>query len=129
MATDKKYKTVLGELIRGEIKLPLETAQKKRIQLEKKQEKQSGSWIKLEEPADEINCVKVGDTKEKGKQCIKQRGYRMYVGRLEDMVRCNIEIRHKPIIIRTHKIRRMYIRKLYNLTFKKNIHSERLVNQ
>ena len=123
---------MLGELIRGEIKLPLETAQKKRIQLEKKQkkkEKQSGSWIKLEEPADEINCVKVGDTKEKGKQYIKQRGYRMYVGRLEDMVRCNMEIRHKPIIIRTHKIRRMYIRKLYNLTFKKNIHSERLVNQ
>ena len=73
--------------------------------------------------------MKVGDTKEKGKQYIKQKGYRMFVGNLEDMVRCNIEIRHKPIIIRTHKIRRMYIRKLYNLTFKKNIHSERLVNQ
>ena len=131
-ATDKEYKNVLRELIRGEVVLPLETAQKKKIQLEKKQkkqEKQSGSWIKLEEPADEINCVKVGDTKEKGTQYIKQRGYRMYVGRLEDMVRCNMEIRHKPIIIRTHKIRRMYIRKLYNLTFKKNIHSERLVNQ
>ena len=53
----------------------------------------------------------------------------MYVGRLEDMVRCNMEIRHKPIIIRTHKIRRMYIRKLYNLTFKKNIGSERPEHQ
>ena len=73
--------------------------------------------------------MKVGDTKEKGKQYIKQRGYKMYVGRLEDMVRCNMEIRHKPIIIRTHKIRRMYIRKLYNLTFKKNIGSERPEHQ
>ena len=73
--------------------------------------------------------MRVGDTKEKGKQYIKQRGYRMCVARLDDMVRCNIEIRHKPIIIRTHKIRRMYIRNLYNLTFKKNILSESLVNQ
>ena len=77
LATDQEYKNVLRELIRGEVVLPLETEQKKKIQLEKKQkkqEKQSGSWIKLEEPADEINCVKVGDTKEKEKQYIKQKG-------------------------------------------------------
>ena len=40
-ATDKEYKTVLGELIRGEIILPQESAQKKKIQLEKKTEKNS----------------------------------------------------------------------------------------
>ena len=39
LATDREYKTVLGELIRGEITLPQETAQKKKIQLEKKQKK------------------------------------------------------------------------------------------
>ena len=33
LATDKEYKTMLRELIRGEIKLPLETALKKKIQL------------------------------------------------------------------------------------------------
>ena len=49
----------------------------------------------------------------------------MYVERLEDMVRGNTEIRQKPNIVKTHKIRRMYVRKLYNLTFKKNIWSER----
>ena len=54
-ATDREYKTVLGELIRGEIILPQETAQKKKIHLEKKI-KQLGSWVNLEEPADEINC-------------------------------------------------------------------------
>ena len=75
-ATDQEYKNILRELIRGEVVLPLETEKKKKIQLEKKQkkqEKQTGSWIKLEEPADKINCVKVGDTSEKGKQYIKQK--------------------------------------------------------
>ena len=47
-ATDQEYKNVLRELIRGEAVHPLETTQKKKIKLEKKQEKQTGSWIKLE---------------------------------------------------------------------------------
>ena len=61
-ATDQEYKNILRELIRGEVVLPLETEKKKKIQLEKKQkkqEKQTCSWIKLEEPEDKINCVKI----------------------------------------------------------------------
>ena len=120
-ATDQEYKNILKELIRGEVVLPLETEKKKRIQLEKKQKNQQeqiGSWIKLEEPADEINCVEIGDISGKGKQYIKIKGYKMFAGNLEDMVGC--KNKHKPITVRTRKIRRMYIRILHNLTFKKN---------
>ena len=45
----------------------------------------------------------------------------MKVERLENMVRGNTETRHKLNIVKTHKIWRMYIRKLYNITFKNNI--------
>ena len=123
-ATDQEYKNILRELIMDKVALPLKIERNKRIILEKKQknqEERTGSWIKLEEPVDEINCVEIGEKRGKGKKHIKRKGYNMFVGKLEDVVGCKKE--HKPITVRTRRIRRMYIRILHNLTFKKN-HSD-----
>ena len=109
----------MGKLIRREIKLPHEIAQKEKIRLEKKIKK-SGSWVNLEEPADEINCEEVGATKEDGQQPIRSGGYKMYIQGLDDMVGGNPGVRQKQTILKTQKIRRMYIQKLYDLTFRKN---------
>ena len=42
----------------------------------------------------------------------------MFAGKLKDVVGYKNE--HKPITVRTRRIKRMYIRILHNLTFKKN---------
>ena len=57
----------------------------------------------------------------KGEKHIKKKGYNMFAGKLEDVVGCKKE--HKPITVRTRRIRGMYIKILHNLTFKKN-HSD-----
>ena len=48
----------------------------------------------------------------------------MYIQRLDYMVRGNTEFRQKPTIAKTHEINRIYIQKLYDLKFKKNIGRE-----
>ena len=134
-ATDQEYKSILKELIMDKVVLPLNIERKKRILLEKKQKNQeqlTGSWIKLEEPVDEINCVEIGEKRGKGKKHIKRKGYNMFAGKLVDVVGCNKEHKpklvdlvgcnkeDKPITFRIRRIKGMYIRILHNLTFKKN---------
>ena len=133
-ATDQEYKDILKDLILDKVALPQKIERKKRIILEKKQKnkkEQTGSWIKLEEPADEINLVEIGEKRRKGEKHIKKKGYNMFAGKLVDVVGCNKEHKpkledvmgcnkeHKPITFRMRRIKGMYIRILHNLTFKK----------
>ena len=130
-ATDQEYKDILKDLILDKVALPKKIERKKRIILEKKQKnkkEQTGSWIKLEEPADKINLVEMGEKRRKGGKLIKRKGYNMFVGKivdvvgydkehkpkLEDVMECN-----KPTTFRTRRIKGTYIRILHNLTFKK----------
>ena len=54
-AMESEYREILGKLIRHEIKLPHEVAQKGNIYLQKKR-KRSSSWVNMKEPRDEIEC-------------------------------------------------------------------------
>ena len=129
-ATDSEYKDILKDLIFDRVALPKKIERKKRIILEKKQKKkeETGSWIKLEEPEDEINLVEMGGKRRKGGNLIRRKGHKMYVGKIVDMVGYDKEHKpkledvmecNKPTTFRTRRIKGTYIRILHNLTFKK----------
>ena len=99
--------------------------------LEKKQRKKEeiGSWIKLEEPEDEINLVEMGDNRRKGGKLIRRKGHIMCVGNIVDVMGYEKEHKQKtenvmecikPTTFRMQRIRGTYIKILHNLTFKKD---------
>ena len=81
---DREYREILGKLIRYEIKLPHEMAQKVNIYLQKKR-KRSGSWVNMKEPRDEIECDVVGTISVDRQEPTTSKCHRMYIKTLFDM--------------------------------------------
>ena len=74
----------MGKLIRKEVKLSHEIAQKERIYLEKRIKK-SGSWVNMKEPLDEIECDVRGGISVDRQEPTTSRGHRIYIQKLYDM--------------------------------------------
>ena len=97
-ATDGEYKEILKKLIYNSGNSSQEIVKKKRIMLikhnkEDNEEEEIECWIKLTNPEDEIDLVKINEEKKTGGKTVKKRNYMMTVGKLQDA------FNHEDIIV------------------------------
>ena len=135
-ATDEEYREILKKLIYNSGNSSQEIVKKKRIMLIKQnkediEEEEIECWIKLTNPEDEIELVKINEEKKTRGKTVKKRNYMMTVGKLQDAFNHEDKIKKKignkieknrRSPIRRQKTRRTFIQILHNLTFNKEEH-------
>ena len=135
-ATDEEYREILKKLIYNSGNSSQEIGKKKRIMLikhnkEDNEEEEIECWIKLTNPEDEIELVKISEEKKTGGKTVNKRNYMMTVGKLQDAFNHEDKIKKKignkieknrRSPIRRQKTRRTFIQILHNLTFNKEEH-------